>query len=48
MVLIEFILIDAKEVVQALIRECDWPIHPFILDIKALGSLFYFVDNDYY
>lgn len=40
-------LIDTKEVVQVLTGDYDCSIYLIILDIKALPSLFHFVDFDY-
>lgn len=41
------ILMDTKEVVQAMKGEYDWSINPIILNIRALASCFCFMDFDY-
>lgn len=41
------ILMDDKEVVQALKVKYEWSINLIILDIKALGSCFCFMDFNY-
>ena len=40
-------LLHAQDVVQVLNENYDWSINPIILQIRALASLFSFVEFDY-